>query len=144
MINEQNMVIQAIPLLFTIPQRDGSGRILTNIFHKDNPQELYAFMICAIREQGEERIAIFKLLQDNAFALQLSNDGVSKAIISIKQYIAKSFGATSIEGIEIEVSTDVSLNMELEIEHHDENGNPYRDENGNVIKKKVSINQKLN
>ena len=143
-MNEQNMVIQAIPLLFTIPQKDGSGRILTNIFHKDNPQELYAFMIGVIREQGDERIASFKLLQDNATASQLSNEGVSKAITSIKQYIAKSFGATSIEGVEIEVSTEVSLNMELEIEHHDENGNPYRDEEGNIIKKKVSINQKVN
>ena len=137
MMNEQNMVIQAIPLLFTIPQKDGSGRILTNIFHKDNPQELYAFMIGVIREQGDERIASFKLLQDNVMVSQLSNEGVSKAINSIKQYIAKTHGATSIEGVEIEVSTEVSLNMELEIEHRDENGNPYRDENGNIIKKKV-------
>ena len=143
-MNEQQsnvMLINVDPLAFTVPTQIDKTRFMVNVLHKDDEGGMFGILII-----NTNPVLEFTFYRNDKYTHV--DEKINKAMNMMKEYIRQTL---KINGEKVKsVDTgymfgqELSINMGMDIVKNGPDGKPMVDENGEIIKKHIEVNKKLN
>lgn len=125
-------------LVFTQPVQIDRNHFSTSLFLKEKPEIMYGIIIL---EHDLQLNAKFTYLRNAEY---IEND--TETIMKIKSYLLQVIsvnGKKLQQPNEIKSELKLTLNMGIDIVKNGEDGQPLKDENGNVIVKHIEVKEQI-